>query len=80
MRRDHPERFKQFCKENKQNENFYLDNARIGAYYFKEQGGKVVVERQDIANGIPFTTFHEIVDRQEQMDDLIEQYMEEDGQ
>ncbi len=80
MRRDHPERFKQFCKENKQNENLYLDNARIGAYYFKEQGGKVVVERQDIANGIPFTTFHEIVDRQEQMDDLIEQYMEEDGQ
>ena len=80
MRKGKPDAFRRFCKENKQSEKLYLDNAQIGAYYFKEQDGKVVVEQQDITNGIPFTSFHEIVDRQERMDDLIEKYMEDDGQ
>lgn len=76
LRRTNPEMFKKYCKDNHESENLYLDCEQIGAYYFKEQGASVIIEEQDISNGIPFTTFHEIIDRQERIDELIEQYME----
>lgn len=77
LRRKNPEKFKQYCNDNQESENLYLDYEQIGAYYFKVQGASVIIEEQDISNGIPFTTFHEIINRQEQVDDLIEQYMED---
>ena len=77
LRKKNPEKFKQFCKENRESENLYFDNEQVGAYYFVEQDGKVLIKEQDITNGIPYTTFHEIINRQEKIDDLIEQYMEE---
>ena len=77
LRKKNQDKFKLFCKNNKQSENLYLDNEKIGAYYFAEQpDGNVVVQQQDVSNGIPFTTFHEIIDRQEKVDELIEEYME----
>lgn len=77
LRRGSPEKFKRYCKENQESENLYLNYEQMGAYYFKEQGSSVVIEEQNISNGIPFTTFHEIINRQEHVDDLIEQYMED---
>lgn len=78
LRRNNPEKFKKYCQDNKQNDNLYLDYEQLGAYYFEERpDGNVVVMQQDITNGIPFTTFHEIIDRQERIDDLIEKYTED---
>jgi hypothetical protein len=78
LRRKNPEKFKKFCQENTHNNNLYLDHEQIGAYYFEEQpDGNVAVKQQYISNGIPFTTFHEIIDRQERIDDLIEKYTED---
>lgn len=77
LRRKNPEKFRQYCNDNQESENLYLDCEQMGAYYFKEQGASVIIEEQDINNGIPFTTFHEIINRQERVDDLIEQYMED---
>ena len=78
LRKNNPEKFKKFCQENTHNNNLYLDHEQIGAYYFEEQpDGNVAVKQQDISNGIPFTTFHEIIDRQERIDDLIEKYTED---
>ena len=78
LRRNNPEKFKKYCQDNKQNDNLYLDYEQIGAYYFEERpDGNVVVMQQEISNGIPFTTFHEIIDRQERIDDLIEKYTED---
>lgn len=76
LRRKNPEKFRQYCNDSQESENLYLDYEQMGAYYFKEQGTNVIIEEQDISNGIPFTTFHEIINRQERVDDLIEQYME----
>ena len=77
LRRRNPEKFRQYCNDNQESENLYLDYEQMGAYYFKVQGNNVIIEEQDISNGIPFTTFHEIINRQERVDDLIEQYMED---
>lgn len=77
LRKRSPEKFKQFCKENGENEKLYLDSELIGAYYFVEQDGNVIIKEQNIVEGIPFTTFHDIISKQEQVDNLIEQYMEE---
>jgi hypothetical protein len=77
LRHKNPEKFRQYCNDNQESENLYLDCEQMGAYYFKEQGASVIIEEQDINNGIPFTTFHEIINRQERVDDLIEQYMED---
>ena len=77
LRREKPEKFKSYCKDNQESENLYLDYEQMGAYYFMVQGNSVIIQQQDIRNGIPFTTFHEIINRQERVDDLIEQYMEE---
>lgn len=78
LKRNNPEKFKNFCQDNQQSDSLYLDYDQIGAYYFEEQtDGNVAVKEQDISNGIPFTTFHEIIDRQERIDDLIEKYTED---
>lgn len=78
LKRNNPEKFKKYCQDNKQNDSLYLDNEQIGAYYFEElPNGNVAVKQQDISDGIPFTSFHEIIDRQEYIDDLIEKYTED---
>lgn len=76
LRRNNPEKFKKYCQDNRESDNLYLDYEKMGAYYFKEKDDIVMIEEQDIRNGIPFTTFHEIIERQERLDDLIENYSE----
>ena len=78
LKRTNPTNFKKYCNDNKQSDSLFLDYEQIGAYYFEElSNGNVAVKQQDISNGIPFTTFHEIIDRQERIDDLIEKYTED---
>lgn len=70
-------RFNEFCEANHHDPNLYLLPEEVGAYFFRERpGGLVSIERQDAADGIPFTTFHEIVTQQERVDDQIETMME----
>lgn len=71
-------RFDIFCKHNQIAPDLYLLSDEVGAYYFSANGdGSVSIKNQDVSNGIPFTTFHEIVTRQEQIDDQIETAMED---
>lgn len=70
-------RFNAFCAANHHDPDLYLLPEEVGAYFFCEDvGGLVSIERQDTANGIPFTTFHDIVTQQERVDDQIETMME----
>ena len=73
------EHFKYICKQSQTPENLYLLPEEVGAYFFRANAdGTVSIEHQDVANGIPFTTFHDIVTQQERIDDQIETLMEED--
>ena len=70
-------RFNEFCAANHHDPDLYLLPEEVGAYFFREDiGGFVSIERQDATNGIPFTTFHDIVTQQELIDDQIETMME----
>lgn len=70
-------RFNEFCEANHHDPDLYLLPEEVGAYFFRERpGGLVSIERQDAADGIPFTTFHDIVTQQERVDDQIETMME----
>lgn len=70
-------RFDALCKNNQMSANLYLLPDEVGAYYFFVDKGSVSIKYQDATNGIPFTTFHEIVTRQENIDDQIESALEE---
>ena len=70
--------FKSICKQNQMPEDLYLLPEEVGAYFFRANAdGTVSIEQQDAANGIPFTTFHDIVTQQERIDDQIESMMED---
>lgn len=70
-------RFEALCKNRQIADNLYLLPDEVGAYYFSANKGAVSIKNQDTTNGIPFTTFHEIVTRQENIDDQIESALEE---
>ena len=70
-------RFELFCKDNHIASDLYLLPDEVAAYYFCESAdGYVSIKSQDTSNGIPFTTFHDIVTRQERVDNQIESMME----
>ena len=70
-------RFELFCKDNHIASDLYLLPDEVAAYYFCESAdGYVSIKSQDTSNGIPFTTFHDIVTRQERVDTQIESMME----
>lgn len=79
MRQANTEHFNNICKQSQIPDDLYLLPDEVGAYFFHANAdGTVNIEHQDAANGIPFTTFHEIVTQQERVDDQIETMMEED--
>lgn len=70
-------RFQSFCEQNQIAPDLYLLHDEVAAYYFFEEiDGTVSVVSQNTINGIPFTTFHDIVTRQELADEQIEMMME----
>ena len=70
-------RFNTFCEQNQIQPDLYLHPSEVGAYFFRANtDGSVSIDRQDAANGIPFTTFSDIVMQQERVDDQIEMLME----
>lgn len=70
--------FADFCKQNQIAPDLYLLSDEIGAYYFSANAdGSVCIKHQDTTHGIPFTTFHDVVTRQEHIDDQIETMMED---
>lgn len=65
--------FEQFCETHQYNKNLYLTENQVGAYFFKRQDGKVVVEKQDLTNGLPFSSFEQTVkDQMELSADITE--------
>ena len=69
--------FNKFCNANQISPDLYLLPDEVGAYYFRANSdGSVSIDHQDAADGIPFTTFHDIVTQQERVDDQIETMME----
>ena len=55
------EAFEKFCSNHQFNKNLYLETEQVGAYYFKRQNGKVVIENQDLSTGLPFSSFENTV-------------------
>lgn len=55
------EAFEKFCSDYQFNKNLYLETEQVGAYYFKRQDGKVVIENQDLSTGLPFSSFENTV-------------------
>ena len=55
------EAFENFCSNHQFNKNLYLETEQVGAYYFKRQNGKVVIENQDLSTGLPFSSFENTV-------------------
>lgn len=75
LREKNPGHFEAYCKENKHNKNLYIDKSMISAYSFRQdENGTVSIAKQDIDDGIPFTTFSQIVEEQYNIDTEIEEY------
>ena len=77
MQQSDQHRFNTFCEQNQIQSDLYLRPNEVGAYFFHTNtDGSVSIDSQDAANGIPFTTFSDIVMQQERVDDQIETLME----
>lgn len=61
IRKASQQAFDAFCADHKWNKNLYLDADQVGAYYFKRDGGRVLIEKQDLSDGLPFSSFEESV-------------------
>ena len=71
-------RLTSFRAESQIGSDIYLLTEEVGAYYFRENtDGSVSIDRQETVDGIPFTTFHDIVTKQEQVDEQIETMVED---
>ncbi len=68
--------FNDYCVRNDHDPDLYLLADEVGAYFFRANAdGTVSIVHQDATNGIPFTTFHDIVTQHERVDDDIETLM-----
>jgi len=56
--------FEEFCTEHQLNKNLFLETEQVGAYFFKRQNGRVVVEKQELSDGLPFSSFEDTVRNQ----------------
>lgn len=56
--------FDDFCNERQYNKNLFLESEQVGAYYFMRQDGKVVIEKQNLSAGLPFSSFENTVKSQ----------------
>lgn len=74
LNKENPEVYKAICKKHHIAPDISLDAERITAYYFcfdaQTQGTKI--EKLDLSDGIPFTTFSNIVNRQIDLDEDLE--------
>lgn len=71
--------FEAYCEQYRHNKNLFLDSSVISTYYFKrEESGLVSIEEQDITDGVPFTSFRDIVEEQYREGERIESFFNEE--
>lgn len=75
--RDKDERkFSEVCKQEKINPLTALDCLKISAYYLSEKENRdVVVEKQNLEDGIPFTAFQEAIKKSFKCQDMLEELL-----
>lgn len=62
---DDDDKFNTFCVKNNYNSGIVIDPELVSAFFLhKDENGRVVVEKQDVAQGIPFDTFNSVTDSQ----------------
>ena len=71
--------FEQFCETHQHSKNLYLRDEQVGAYYFKREEGKVVIEKQELAEGLPFSSFEQTVKNQMDLSADISEVAEQLG-
>lgn len=71
--------FEQFCEAHQHSKNLYLTDAQVGAYYFKREEGKVIIEKQDLTEGLPFSSFEQTVNDQMDLSADISEVAEQLG-
>jgi hypothetical protein len=68
--------FMAFCSEYNVNEKTALDSKLISAYYLSEREDSTVdVEKQNLENGIPFTSFYKAIKDSFKMQNDLEEYL-----
>lgn len=78
LKDSNPELYEKICKTEKGIKELALDRRMINAYYFSvdNETHNINVEKQDISDGIPFTSFLEAVKKQMDWDNLFEDNLE----
>lgn len=68
------EQFNHLCQEYDLDGELTLNKEKIGAYYFHKdkETNAIVIEKQDLKEGIPFTTFSNAVQKQMNWDEILD--------
>ena len=72
LKKEEPDRFKDFCREYRHSPNLTLDPEKIKAYYFYIEDDIIKMKKQNVRDGIPFDSFSSIVQKQIDLDDVLD--------
>lgn len=74
LKQKNPSRFNEYCDRYQHTRSLTLDSNKVKAYYFhySEEKQYVIIEQQDLTNGIPFDSFKRILDNEFEFDNFIE--------
>lgn len=73
MKKSDPERFDYLCNKECMDRDLTLDKNLINAYYFEKTDNGVNIIKQNLKNGLPFTTFERAVKKQLEWDSFFEE-------
>lgn len=71
--------FDDYCTQYQHNRQLFLNEEQVGAYYFMREGGHVKIVSQNIADGLPFTAFEQVVKRQMSSSGILDEIEENLG-
>lgn len=73
MKKSDPERFDYLCNKECMDRELALDKNLINAYYFEKTDNGINIIKQNLKNGLPFTTFERAVKKQLEWDSFFEE-------
>lgn len=79
LKREDPERYREFQTQNKLNHRFYLNEDDVICYYFElEKDGNVVAHKLPFENGVlPMNTFYKVMNQLDDFDRKLNEEFEE---
>lgn len=75
LEKENPERYNKYCETFNHTRSLTLDTKKIRAYYFhySSENKQIIIEEQELSEGVPFDSFTQVIDREIEFDNFLEE-------